>query len=136
MSEALELYDFLDSARGVFEFDFEIVAQIVAAPSARTRSSAAGTEEIAEDVGENFLEALAEVETAESSRATLRSLERCVTEAVILRAPLGIGKNLVRLVEFLEALLGVLVAGISIGMKLNRESCGRLSSVRFHRRHD
>jgi hypothetical protein len=122
LSEALELYDFLDTACCVLEFNFEIVPQIVAAPSARTRSSAAGAEEIAEDVGEDFLEALAEVEAAESSRSTLRSLERGVTKAIVLRAPFGIRKNLVGLVEFLEALLGVFVAGISIGMKLNGES--------------
>ena len=136
LRQALELYDFLDPARRFFEFDFEIVAQVVAAPGARARASAAGAEEIAEDVGEDFLEALAEIETAESARAALRSLERGVTEAVILRAPLGIGENLVGLVEFLEAFLGVFVAGIAIGMKLDRETCGRLSSVRLRRRRD
>src|ERR1039458_4601233 len=121
LSQALELYDFLDPARRFFEFDFKIVAQVVATPGARTRASAAGAGQIAKDVGENFLEALAEVETAESAR-TLRSLKGGVTEAVILRAPLGIGKDLVSLVEFLESLLGFFVAGIAIGMKLNGES--------------
>ncbi len=90
MREALELYDFLDSVRRFFEFDFQIVAQIVAAPGARARSSAAGAEEIAKDVGENFLEALAEVETAESSRATLRTLERGVPETIVLCPALGV----------------------------------------------
>ena len=122
MREALELYDFLDPVRRFFEFDFQIVAQIVAAPGARTRSSAAGAEEIAKDVGENFLEALAEIEAAESSRTALRSLERGVPETIVLRAPLGVGENLVGFVEFLETFLGVFVAGIAIGMKLNRES--------------
>ncbi len=122
MGESLELYDFLDPARRFFEFDFEIVAQVVATPGARARASAAGAEKIAKDVGENFLEALAEIETAESTGATLRSLERRVAEAVILRAPLRIRKNLVGLVEFLEMLLGIFVAGITIGMKLNRET--------------
>ena len=121
MSEALELYDFFDSARRFFEFDFEVVAQVVAAPGARTRASAAGAEKIAKDVGENFLEALAEVETAESAR-TLRPLEGGVTETVILRAPLGIGEDLIGLVEFLELLLGLFVAGVAIGMKLNGET--------------
>ncbi len=121
MRQALELYDFLDPARRFFEFDFKIVAQVVAAPGARTRASAAGAEKIAKDVGENFLEALAEVETAESAR-TLRSLEGGVTETVILRAPLGIGKDLVSLVEFLESLFGFFVAGIAIRMKLNGET--------------
>ena len=42
--------------------------------------------------------------------------------AVVLRAPLRIRKYLVGFVEFLEALLGVFVAGIAVGMKLNREA--------------
>src|SRR5277367_4131216 len=126
LGEALELYDSLDSARRFFEFDFQIVAQVVAAPRARARTSAAGAEEIAEDVGENFLEALAEVEAPESARTALRSLEGRVTEAIVLRATLGIGQNLVGLVEFLESLLGFLVAGIAIGMTLNGERAVRL----------
>ena len=44
-----------------------------------------------------------------------------MAEAVVLRAPIGIGQDLVGLVEFLEAFLGFLVAGIAIGMKLDRE---------------
>ena len=52
----------------------------------------------------------------------MRPLERGMPEAVILRAPFRIGENLVGLVEFLEALLGIFVAGIAIGMKLNRET--------------
>src|SRR5208282_1876738 len=121
LGEALELYDFLGAARRFFELNFEIVAQVVAAAGARTRASAAGAEEIAEDVGEDFLETLAEVETAETARTTLRPLEGGVTEAVILRTPLGVGKDLVSLVEFLETLLGSLVARIAIGMKLDSE---------------
>ena len=58
----------LDAARGFFELDFEIVAQIVAAPGARARTSAAGAKKIAEDVGEDFFEALAEIEAAEAAR--------------------------------------------------------------------
>ena len=112
----------LGPARRFLEFDFEIVAQIVAAPGARARTSAAGAEKIAEDVGEDFLEALAEVEATEPARTALRSLEGRVTEAIVLRAPLGIGQNLVGLVEFLESLLGFFVAGIAIGMKLDREA--------------
>ena len=43
-------------------------------------------------------------------------------EAIVLRAPLRIGENLVGLVEFLEAFLGVFVAGIAIGMRLDGEA--------------
>ena len=45
----------------------------------------------------------------------LRALECGMTEAIVLRAPLRIGKNLVGLVEFLEFFLGVLC----------RRDCGR-----------
>src|SRR6266849_7428902 len=74
LGQPLKLDDLLDPARGFLEFNFQIVAKIVAAPGARTRTSASGAEKIAKNVGENFFEALAEVEAAESSRA-LRSLE-------------------------------------------------------------
>src|SRR5208282_3715448 len=89
LSQALELYDFLDSACRFFELDFEIVAQVVTAPGARTRASAPGAEEIAKDVGENFLEALAEVESAESAR-TLRPLEGGMPKTIVLCPPLRV----------------------------------------------
>ena len=101
LRQALELDDFLGPARRFLELDFEIVAQVVAAPGARARAAAAGAEEIAEDVGENFLEPLAEIESAETAR-TPAVPERRVAEAIVLRAPLGIGEDLVGLVEFLE----------------------------------
>src|SRR5215472_17176972 len=54
-----------------------------------------------------------------------------MTEAVVLRAPLRIGQNLVGLVEFLEALLGLFVARIAIRMKLDRERAVRLLQLRL-----
>src|ERR1700687_5957903 len=96
LSQALKLDDLLDSGGGFLEFNFQIVAKIVAAPGARTRASPSGAEKIAKNVGENFLEALAEVEAAESAGA-LRSLERGMAEAVVLGAALGLGEDLVGL---------------------------------------
>jgi len=45
-----------------------------------------------------------------------------MAETVVLGAPLGLGEDLVGFVEFLESLLGFLVAGVAIRMKLNREA--------------
>src|SRR5216684_4095368 len=55
-SQALELDDLIGAACGLFEFDFQIVTQIVAASAARARTSTAGSEEITENVGKEFLE--------------------------------------------------------------------------------
>ena len=107
--------------RGFLEFDVEVVAQVVAAPAARPRAAPPGAEEVAEDIGEDFLEALAEVEAPEAPRA-LRSLERGMTEAIILRALFRIRQDLVGLVEFLEVFLGLFVAGITVRMELNRQT--------------
>src|SRR5713101_6344453 len=130
LGQALKLDDLLDSGGGFLEFNFQIVPKVVAAPSARARTSTAGAEKIAKNVGEDFLEALAEVEAAESARS-LRSLERGMAEAVVLGAALGLGEDLVGLVEFLESLLGFFVAGVAIGMKLNREAPIRLLQFIF-----
>ena len=87
----------------------------------RTGAAATGAEEIAEDIGEDFLEALAEVETTEAARSARRALERRMAETIILRALLGIGEDLVGLVDQFEIIFGFFVAGIAIGMVLNRE---------------
>jgi len=121
LGEALELDDFFGALGGFLEFDFEIIAKIITAAGARARTPAAGAEKIAKDVGEDFLEALGEVEAAERTGA-LRALERGVTEAIILRAAFRIGEDLVGLVDFLETLFGFFVAGIAIGMELDCEA--------------
>src|SRR5581483_1248498 len=117
--QALEFDDLLGAARRLLELDLEVVAQVVAAPRARAGASAPGAEEVAEDVGEDFLEALGELE---AEAAALRTLEGGVAVAVVLRAPLGIGEHLVGLVDLLEALLGGLVARITVGMVLDGEA--------------
>jgi len=54
-----------------------------------------------------------------------------VAEAIVLRAPIGVGQYLVRLVEFLEPLLGFFVAGVAIRMKLDRQAAVRLLQFVF-----
>src|SRR5712692_2981155 len=120
-SQALELDDLIGAACGLFEFDFQIVTQIVAASAARARTSTTGYEEITENVGKDFFEALGEVKPAEASRA-LVPLKGGMPEAMVLRASLRVGENLIGLVEFLELFLGLLVARVAIGMVLNRQA--------------
>ena len=90
--QALELDDLLSASRRFFEFDFEVVAQILAAPVARARPAASGAEEVAENIGENLLEALAEIESAEASPA-LRTLKGGMAETIVFGAFLGIGSQ-------------------------------------------
>src|SRR5712692_4903718 len=129
-SQALELDDLIGAACGLFEFDFQIVTQIVAASAARARTSTAGSEEITENVGKDFFEALGEVKPAEATRALL-PLKGGMPEAIVLGASLRVGENLIGLVEFLEFFLGLLVAGVAIGMVLDRQTAVRLLKLVF-----
>src|ERR1700687_3967163 len=97
--QALKLDHLLGATRRFLEFDFEVVAQIVAAPRTRARAPAAGAEEVAEDVREDLFEALGKLE---AEAVALLTLERGVAVAVVLRAALSVGEHLVGLVEFLE----------------------------------
>ena len=82
------------------------------------RPRRAAAEEVAEDVAEDVLEAGGgEIEAAEAAAL----LEGGVAEAVVLGALLGIAQHLVGLGGFLEALLGGLVAGIAVGVVLQRD---------------
>jgi hypothetical protein len=48
-----------------------------------------------------------------------------------VRALVGIGEDRVGLVDLLEALLGLLVAGVAIGVALHRERAERLLDLRL-----
>ena len=120
-SQALKLDDFFSATRRFLEFNFEVITQILAPAATRTRTSTPGSEEISEDVGENFLEALAEIEPAETT-GRLLTLKCGMSEAVVLAALLRIRENLVGFVYFLEFLFGLFIARITIGMKLNRQA--------------
>src|SRR5438876_416544 len=87
---------------GIFTF-----STCSAAPAAGAR------EEVLEDVLEERAEAALE--------AAARAGARRAAEAVVVRALVRIGEHAVRLVDLLEALLGLLVAGVLVGMELHRE---------------
>ena len=98
---------------GLLEADLERVAQVLApARPAAPTPTAPRSEEVAEEVADDVLEAGTDVEPAETPL-----LEGGVSEAIIETAPLGVGENLVRLDQLLEALLGFgPVLGILVGM--------------------
>jgi hypothetical protein len=52
-----------------------------------------------------------------------------VAELVVARALLRVGEDLVRLGDLLERLLGLLVAGVAVGVVLERELAVRLLDV-------
>src|SRR5262249_38743972 len=116
--EARDGESLVAAARRPLEGDLELVLEILT-PSGpcSTAAAAAGAEEVAEEVPEDVLEPGAEVEAAESPAL----LEGRVAEAVVPGSPLGIGQHLVGLPDLLEALLGLHVAGVLVGVVLVRQ---------------
>src|SRR6185503_5871169 len=101
--EARHRERFLAAATCLDERDLELVLEVGTAACARaTTAGSPGPEEVAEQVTEDVVEARGEVEAA---GATL--LERGMPEPIVLRAALGIGQDLVGLVDLFEALFGL-----------------------------
>src|SRR5712692_68319 len=122
--EARDLHLGLDAARRVFERDLQLVLEGLGQhrTGVPTTAAAPAREEVLEDVLEERAEAgLSESAARRSDRA----------EAVIVRALVGIGEHRVCLVDGLEALLGLLVTGIAVGMVLHRELAVRLLDLRL-----
>src|SRR5688500_6346322 len=112
--QARDLHLRLEAGRGLLERDLQLVLEVLPAHRARAAAaaSAAGAgEEVVEDVFEQRAEPTREA--AAGGRA------RCGAEAVVVRALVGIGEDRVGLAELLEALLGLLVTGILVGMELH-----------------
>ncbi len=93
-------YLFLDSRNGFFKFQRQVVTQILAA-TASPRPAA--TEEFAENIAKDILEAARKVETAAGKRTAVA--ESGVAKLVVLRALLRIGKYRVGFGNFLETSL-------------------------------
>src|SRR5262249_42811589 len=101
----------------LFERDLHVVAQVGAALAAGAAAApAAHSEQVVEDVGESRGKLGAEP-GAGCPRAML---EGSVPEAIIGGALLVVLEDVVGLVDFLELMLAILVAGIAVGVVLHR----------------
>src|ERR1700722_139637 len=97
---------------GLLKRDFHIVAQISAALAAGTAATAARHAENAfEQIGKRGAELSAETGRPATAHALL---EGGVAETIIGRALVRVLQDLIGFVDFLEAMLGVLVARITI----------------------
>jgi hypothetical protein len=113
----------LGNAKDSFlELESEIFTKVGAALCARTPSPALAAEHVAkaEQVAEDVVE-IVEHGGVESAVAARTAGNARVTEAVVARALLAVGKNRIRFAAFLEALLGLRIVGIAIGMVLQRQ---------------
>ncbi len=107
----------LGPERGVHEFQGEVVAQVRAAlgPGARP-AAAAEAEEALEDVSEAGEDIL---EPAESRKAG--AFEPGMAELVVDTSFFTVPQDLVGFGGLLELLFGFLVAGVAVGMELERQ---------------
>src|SRR6185437_5957396 len=115
----------LAAAKRLLEGDLEIVAQVIAAIGAALATAAA-----AHHRAEHFLEnigAAAEAEIAGAAAPAI--LEGGMAETVIGRAPLLVLQHVIGFVDRLEAVLGLLVARIAVGVILHGELTERLLDV-------
>jgi len=95
---------------------------------ARSRSSSPNSEEVGEAApAEELLELLRAHRSRARRRPEVLPLFQVLAEAVVLRALLRIGEDLVRLGDLLELLLRLrLVLLVAVGMPLERELAERL----------
>src|SRR5436190_10720616 len=114
----------LGPARGIFESELEVVAQIGTTIHAVAAAAALRAEDLAEYVAECIGEAAEafRARAAESPRAgeACRRIDTGVTELVVRRALLRVGQDLVGLLRFLEFFFRPLV-GIAVRVMLHRE---------------
>ena len=104
---------------GLLQRDFHVVAQIGAALAAGAAAAAAAAhaEQVVENIGERGGEFGAEAGRRPAAHAVL---ERGMAIAIIGGALVRVLQDLVGFVDFLEAVLGVLVARIAIRMAHHR----------------
>src|SRR6185312_12662281 len=122
----------LGAAVGLLQRDLEIEAQVLAAhvgASAGPRPAAAAIEHLLEDVAEHRAEVEALGIEAARPAGAVAALEGGGAVAVVGRALVGILQDVVGVIEFLELLLGVLIAIVAIRMMLHGELAKGLLDV-------
>ena len=108
--EPRDLEPGLEALCRLLERDLEVVAKVVARPRAAAAPPAPAAEEALEEIAEEVLDP-AEVDAAR------RQVDPAV--AVVLSPAVGVRQDRVRLVDHLEALLGLRVAGLRSGWCLS-----------------
>ena len=109
---------FLRAARGFFQRDLHVVAQVGAAM--RLAAPAASTaEDVAEDVAE--IETLRAACTERIAAAHAARFEGGVAVLVVSRALLPVGQGLVGFLRFLELFLRFRIVRIAVGVVLHRQ---------------
>ncbi len=104
---------------GLFQRDFQVVAQVGTAVHLRAAAIAAAA--AAEDVAEDVAEGIAEAAAAKAATAAHVRIHAGVTVAVIRLALFRIGQHLIGFLDFLELLFGLFVVRIAVRMVLHRE---------------
>ena len=119
---------FFGTARGFFQRNFEVVAQVraaidVAAPATGcTTRTAPAAEEVAKNVGKGVGKAFKPART----RAAHGRVDTGVTIAVVGGFFVGVGEHFVGFAEFLELFFRFAVAGVAVGVILHGELAVRL----------
>src|ERR1700732_5376594 len=113
------------AVKGLFERNFQVVAEIRPARGALASAAAPPAHHIAEKVVENIRHRRRETIASGSDTAMF---EGGMTVAIVSRPFLRIRQRLIGFVQFLELHLGLPIAGIAVGMTLHR----RLAESRFH----
>ena len=110
------------AGKRLLEADLHVVAQVGAALARVAAATAAAPAAAhAEQVVENIGEGRGEIGAEAAGAAAAALLEGGVAVAVIGGALVAVLEDLVGLVDFLEFVLAVLVAGIAVGMPFHRE---------------
>ena len=118
----------LDAHRDFLEGQTQSHAHVAALAACGVAASGHAAEERAEDVAhaaETATEYVFEIDVAASVRTCATGSSRSCTGAVVVCALVGIGQDVVRLVELLELLLGVRRL-VHVGMELARLLTERL----------
>src|SRR5438067_6826236 len=118
----MNLYRGADAEHRLFELQGQVFPQVGAALRPGT-AARAGAEQVteAEEVAEDVAEILEDggIEAAHAA-GTAGGAHARVSEAVVHGSLAGIGEHAISFRGFLELLLGVSVAGIAVGMELQR----------------
>ena len=118
----------LGAAERLGQVDLDALPQVGSGAGALAAAAPAHAEHLVENIAE--VAGGGEIEAAHAgATAAVALLERRMAEAVVGAALLVVLQHIVGFVDFLEPRLGLLVAGIAIGVKLHGELAVRLLQV-------